>query len=67
MSKDRSVKYYQITKEDYKKKARERYKNLSEYEDEKLVEYRKIYYNMRKNALLRSYKKLFSFINLIFS
>ena len=32
--------------------GRERYKNLSEDEKNKLVEYRKKYYRMRKSALI---------------
>ena len=34
-----------------RKYGREYYKNLSEDEKQKLVEYRKKYYRMRKNAL----------------
>ena len=33
--------------------GRESYKNLSENEKNKLVEYRKIYYRMRKNTLIQ--------------
>ena len=33
--------------------GRESYKNLSENEKNKLVEYRKIHYRMRKNTLIR--------------
>ena len=63
MSKNLSVKYYQETKKDYKKSlwkirkekkqqyGHECYKNLSEKEKKKLVEYRKKFYKMRKNAL----------------
>ena len=40
-------------KESYKKKyGNDSYKNLSEDEENKLVQYRKLYYRMRKNALL---------------
>ena len=35
-----------------RQQGRERYKNLSEDEKQKLVKYRKKYYKMRKNALL---------------
>ena len=64
-SKTLSAKYYQEYKEQLQRKARERYqnlskvekgckrcKNLSEDEKEKLVEYRKKNYRMRKNAFL---------------
>ena len=37
--------------------GREHYKNLSENEKQKLVEYRKKYYRMRKNALLQLQEK----------
>ena len=63
MSKNLSSKYYQENKEareiflkkKKKKKqqyGRKRYKNLPEDENQKLVEYRKKYYRMRKKALL---------------
>ena len=64
-SKTLSAKYYQEYKEQLQRKACERYqnlskvekgckrcKNLSEDEKEKLVEYRKKNYRMRKNAFL---------------
>ena len=38
--------------------GRERYKNLSEYQKQKLIEYRKKYYEMRKkrpNTIIRNY------------
>ena len=44
-----------LSKEEKEKKQQyrhESYKNISEYEKQKLVEYRKKYYRMRKNALL---------------
>ena len=48
--------YQNLSKEEMKKKKkqnhRECYKNLSEDEKQKLVEYRKKYYGMRKKALL---------------
>ena len=46
-------------KEKKKQYGWKRYKNLSEAEEQKLVEYRKKYYRMRKNAL----KKLISLKN----
>ena len=66
MSKNLSGKYYQENKERVQKKAHERYQNLSKEEKEKknnmilnvtkisqkLVEYRKKYYRMRKKTLL---------------
>ena len=63
MSKNLSAKCYQENKERLRKKARERYQNLFKKKKEKkvtiwslvdnmLVEYRKKYYRMRKNALL---------------
>ena len=65
MSKNSSAKYYQENKERLQKKfflkkkkknnssiGHERYKNLPEDEKQKLFEYRKQYYKMRKNALL---------------
>ena len=66
-SKNISAKYYQESKERLQKEACEsfqkrkekkrqystgRYENLSEDEKQKLVEHRKKYYKMRKNALL---------------
>ena len=45
-----------LSKEEKEKKGqygRESYKNLSKNEKNKLVEYRKIYYRMRKNTLLQ--------------
>ena len=48
--------YFLLSKEENEKKrqhSRERYKNLSEDEKQKLVEYRKKYYRMRKNAFLQ--------------
>ena len=47
--------YQNLSKEQKEKKQQngcESYKNLSEVEKQKLVEYRKKYYRMRKNALL---------------
>ena len=67
MSKDLSDKYYQDNKEKLVKDIKvvlkkknlekqqyvcERYKNLSEEKKQRLVEYRKKYYKIRKNALL---------------
>ena len=47
------VKDQNLSKEKKKRQyGCERYKNLSEDENQKLVEYRKKYYRMRKNALL---------------
>ena len=46
-------KYQNISKEEKEKiqqDGHERYKNFSEDEKQKLVEYRKKYYRMRKNA-----------------
>ena len=59
MSKNLSAKYYQKNNERLKKKlakdkrqyGRERYKNFSEGEKQKLVEYRKKHCRTRKNAL----------------
>ena len=55
MSKNLSAKYYQeekkLQKKVRKRYQRECYKKLSEVEKQKLVEYRKKYYRMRKNAL----------------
>ena len=64
MSKKLSAKYYQENKERLQKKlgkdiktfpkkknGREGYKNLSEDQKQKLVEYRKKYYRIRKNVL----------------
>ena len=48
-------KYQNLSKEEKEKKlqyGRERYKNLSKDEKQKLVEDRKKYHRMRKNALL---------------
>ena len=46
--------YQSLSKEEKEKKQQqydgERYKNLPEYERKKLTEYRKKYYEMRKNA-----------------
>ena len=51
-----SIHYYEtLSKEEKEKKGqygRERYTNLAEDEKQKLVEYRKKYYKMRKNAFL---------------
>ena len=45
--------YQTLSKKEKKQQySRERYKNLSEDEKQKLVEYRKIYYRIRKNVLL---------------
>ena len=61
MSKDSSAKQYQENKERLQKKlvknkkrqyGHERYKNLSEYEKQKLVEHRKQYCKIRKMVLL---------------
>ena len=61
MSPNFSAKYYQSNKERLQKNivkdskrqyCCERYKNLSEDEKSKLVEYRKKYFKMRKNTLL---------------
>ena len=76
MSKTSSAKYYQDNKERLQKNpwkisvflkkkkkrqyGRERYKNLSEDEKRKLIEYRKKYYKMKKIPYY-SYEKLFSF------
>ena len=56
-------------KEKEKKKqqyGREQYKILPEDEKQKLDEYRKKYYKLRKNALLYNYKKLLLFRKFIF-
>ena len=48
-------KYQNLSEEQKKRKQQyghERYKNLSENEKQKLLEYRKKYNRMRKNALL---------------
>ena len=59
MSKNLSAQYYQENKERLQKKAseirqnlskEERYKNLSENEKNKLIEYRRKYYRMRKST-----------------
>ena len=59
MSKNLSAKYYQENKERLHKKAseirqnlskEERYKNLSENEKNKLIEYRRKYYRTRKST-----------------
>ena len=42
----------QKKKEKKQQYSHERYKNLSENENQKLVEYKEKYYKMRKNALL---------------
>ena len=50
-----SWRYQNIAKEKKRKKQQfchEHYQNLSEDEKQKLVEYRKYYYRMRKNALI---------------
>ena len=58
ISKNLSAKYFQEHKERLQKKAREKYQSLSKEGNEKkrqnkLVEYRKKYYRMRKNTLLK--------------
>ena len=47
-----SERYQNLSKEEKKKQqyGREQYKNLPQDEIQKLVEYRKKYYRMRKNA-----------------
>ena len=61
MSKDLSTKHYQENKERLQKKlakekkephGREHYKNLQERQKQKLFEYRKKYYRVRKSILL---------------
>ena len=60
MSTNSSAKYYEdsknFSKEEEEEKQKqygcERYKNLSKDEKQKLVEYRRKYYELRKNALL---------------
>ena len=52
-----------LSKEEKEKKGqygRENYKNLSENEKNKLVEYRKIYYRMRKKYLNTIIKRYFN-------
>ena len=77
MSKNQSAKHYQENKEKLRrnlvkdvkiflqeKKPQygcERYKNLSEDEKNKLVEYRKKYYKMRKKCLIIIIRKYFDF------
>ena len=61
----KDIKVFLKEKEKKKKQqyGHERYKKLSEYEKQKLVEYRKKHYKMRENTLLRNY---FHLENLVF-